>query len=92
MFVPIYGMVWYYGKDLFRTTQRILMWFFLIDTMIQEQGLYAYNIHNIVEKHFSISITPVRNRGGSLVLLYLNNFIPYGSTCRLFIVLLVFKE
>jgi hypothetical protein len=28
----------------------------LIDTMIQEEGLYVYNMHNIVEKHFSITL------------------------------------
>jgi hypothetical protein len=37
---------------------------FLIDKVIQEQGLlYVYNMHNMVEKHFSISIAPVRSRG-----------------------------
>jgi hypothetical protein len=25
---------------------------------------HVYNMHNIVEKHFCISITPVRSRGG----------------------------
>jgi hypothetical protein len=32
---------------------------------------YVYNMHNMVEKHFSISIAPVQSRGGSLVV---NNF------------------
>jgi hypothetical protein len=36
--------------------------------VIQEEGLYAYNMHNILEKHFSISIAPVRNRAGLLVM------------------------
>jgi hypothetical protein len=40
---------------------------FLIDRMIQEEGLFDYNMHNIVEKHLSISIAPVRSRGGLLV-------------------------
>jgi len=31
--------------------QRILMRFFLIDRVIQEKYLYAYNMHNIEEKH-----------------------------------------
>jgi len=31
--------------------QLILMRFFLIDRVIQEEGLYVYNMHNIVEKH-----------------------------------------
>jgi hypothetical protein len=35
--------------------------------MIQEEGLYVFNIHNIVNKHFSISIA-VRSRGESLVI------------------------
>jgi hypothetical protein len=47
------------------TTQRILMR--LIDRMIQEEGLYVYNIYKIVDKHFNISIASVRSRGGSLV-------------------------
>jgi hypothetical protein len=43
------------------------MWVFLIDEVIQEEGLYVYNIHNIVEKQFSINIVPVRSEGGMLV-------------------------
>jgi hypothetical protein len=43
-----------------------LTWFFLIHRVI-EDGLCVYNIHYTVEKHFSISIAPVRIRGGSLV-------------------------
>jgi hypothetical protein len=43
------------------------MLFFLIDRMIQEEGLYVYKIHNIVEERFRISITPVRSLGESLV-------------------------
>jgi hypothetical protein len=37
---------------------------FLIDRVIQKEGLNVYNMHNIVEKHFSISNAPVRSRGG----------------------------
>jgi hypothetical protein len=32
-----------------------------------EEGLYLYNIHNTVEKHFRITIAPVRSRDMSLV-------------------------
>jgi hypothetical protein len=32
----------------------------------QEEGVSVYNIHNIVEKHFSVSIAPVQSRGGLL--------------------------
>jgi hypothetical protein len=28
------------------------MWFILIDRLSQEEGLYVYNMHNIVEKQF----------------------------------------
>jgi hypothetical protein len=34
--------------------------------VIKEVGFYVYNMYNI-EEHFSISITPVRSPGGSLV-------------------------
>jgi hypothetical protein len=40
-------------------------WDFWIDTAIQTEGLYVYDMHK-VEKHFSISIAPVRSRSGSL--------------------------
>jgi hypothetical protein len=43
------------------------MRFLLIDRVILVDGLYVYNMHNIVEKHFRISISPVRSQGGSLV-------------------------
>jgi hypothetical protein len=33
----------------------------------QDEGLYEYNIHNIVEKQLSKSIVPQRSRGESLV-------------------------
>jgi hypothetical protein len=33
------------------------MRFPLIDRVIQEEGLYMLTIYNIVEKHFSISLT-----------------------------------
>jgi hypothetical protein len=39
----------------------------LIDIVIQEEGLYVYNMHNIVRKHYSISIAPERSQVGSLV-------------------------
>jgi hypothetical protein len=32
----------------------------LVDRVIQEEGLYVYNMHNLGEKHFSISIALVR--------------------------------
>jgi hypothetical protein len=32
----------------FQITQHILMQFFLIDTVIQEESLYVYNTHNSV--------------------------------------------
>jgi hypothetical protein len=41
------------------TTQRILMWFLLLDRVLQEEGLCVHNMHVIVEKHFSISIAIV---------------------------------
>jgi hypothetical protein len=42
------------------------MQFFLIDRTIQEEGLYVliYNMYNIVDKHFSISIVPVQTGAG----------------------------
>jgi hypothetical protein len=40
-----------------------------LNRVIPEEGLYVYNISNIVKKHFSISIESVRSRGGSLVIL-----------------------
>jgi hypothetical protein len=36
---------------------------FLIDRVIQEKGLYVYNMHDIVEKHFRISIAPETGAG-----------------------------
>jgi hypothetical protein len=44
-----------------------MIWFLWIDRVIQKEGLYVYNSHNIVEKHFSISIAHVRSWGGLLV-------------------------
>jgi hypothetical protein len=35
--------------------------------VIQEEGLHVFNIHNLVEKHFNMSIAPVRSQSGSLV-------------------------
>jgi hypothetical protein len=39
------------------------MRFYLIDIRIQEEGLYVYNMYNTssVDKHFSISIAPIRS-------------------------------
>jgi hypothetical protein len=37
------------------------------EQVVQEKGFYVYNMHIIVEKNFSISMAPVRSRGGSLV-------------------------
>jgi hypothetical protein len=45
------------NKDLIlKTTQQILMPFFLLDRVIQGEGLHAYNMYDIIKKHFSISI------------------------------------
>jgi hypothetical protein len=41
--------------------------FFLIDDVIHKEGFYAYAIHHILEKHFSITIAPVLSRGGWIV-------------------------
>jgi hypothetical protein len=35
--------------------------------VIQEEGLYVYNMHYTAKKKLSISIAPARSRGGSLV-------------------------
>jgi hypothetical protein len=35
--------------------------------MVQEEGLYVCNIHNIAGKHLSINIALVRSRGWALV-------------------------
>jgi hypothetical protein len=40
---------------------------FLTDKVTQEEGVFVYNMHNIVEQHFSFGIAPLRCRGGSLV-------------------------
>jgi hypothetical protein len=44
------------------------MQFFLTDRVVQEEGLYVYNVDNTVKKHLSISIAPMRARDGSLEL------------------------
>jgi hypothetical protein len=36
----------------------------LIDIVIQEEGLYVYNMHNMEEKHFVISTAPCEARVG----------------------------
>jgi hypothetical protein len=43
------------------------MRYFVTDSVIQEERLYVYDIHNIIQNRFYISIAPVRSRGGSLV-------------------------
>jgi hypothetical protein len=60
-------------------TIRILIRVF-IDRVIQEEGLYVYNMHNIEEKYFLTSIAPVRSRGGSLVV-YIQHvwYIPHHA-------------
>jgi hypothetical protein len=40
---------------------------FIIARVTQGGGVYAYNMHNIVGIHLSISLAPVRSRDGSLV-------------------------
>jgi hypothetical protein len=52
---------------IFKTTQQILVWVFWIE-VIQEESIYVYNMRNIVDKYFNMSIAPVRRRDGSLVL------------------------
>jgi hypothetical protein len=44
----------------------------------------TYNMHNIVKKHFSISIATVRSRGGKLALLNLLKSLKlsYGFTAN----------
>jgi hypothetical protein len=54
-------------SQILNTAQRILLRCFLVDRVVQEEGLYVYKMHNIAEKHFSIGIAPVRSRGGLLV-------------------------
>jgi hypothetical protein len=44
------------------------MQFFLTNRVVQEEGLYAYNMRNIAEKHFSISIVLVRSQRYASVL------------------------
>jgi hypothetical protein len=63
------------------------MWIFLIDEVIQGEGLHVYNMWNFAEKHFSISIAPVRSWGGSLVLDiirrgYSFGIFPIDMSCR----------
>jgi hypothetical protein len=43
------------------------MRFLIIDIVVQEESLYVYNMHEIVENHFCISIARVRSGGGSVV-------------------------
>jgi hypothetical protein len=48
---------------------------FKIDRIIQEDGLYVCNMHNIVKKHFSITTVLVRSWGGSLVIIINYTFL-----------------
>jgi hypothetical protein len=57
-----------YAK-IFKTAQRNLMWFSLTSRVIQEEGVYVYNMHDIVEQHISNSIALVRSRDGSPLLI-----------------------
>jgi hypothetical protein len=43
------------------------MRFILLDRVIEEKGLYVYNMDKTIEKHFCNSIAAVRSRGGLLV-------------------------
>jgi hypothetical protein len=54
---------------------------YLTDRVFQEKGLYVYNMHYIVEKHFSISIPPVRSRGGSLASMNINFNLKNQMSC-----------
>jgi hypothetical protein len=40
---------------------------FLIYRVYQEEDFNVYNMHNIVDKHFIISIVSMQSRNGSLV-------------------------
>jgi hypothetical protein len=64
------------------------MRFFLIDRVIQEEGLYVYNMQNLVSKHITNSIAPVRNRGGSLVY---NNLTAIHRLSCILIFLMIFS-
>jgi hypothetical protein len=55
---------------------------FLIDSGIEEEGLYVYYMRNIVEKHIKLSAENVRSRGGSLVY---NNFGKIWVFWRIFL-------
>jgi hypothetical protein len=39
----------------------------VFNRVLQQEGLFVYNMDNGVQKHFIISIAPVRSRGGTLV-------------------------
>jgi hypothetical protein len=54
----------------------------LIDRVIQEEGLYVYNIHNLEVKHFRISIAPVRSlEGVTSYLINHSTLILYEPVC-----------
>jgi hypothetical protein len=64
---------------------------FFIDGVIQSK---VYNKHYLVEKHFSISIKPVRSRDGSLVFNAINVFCLYFGSCAIknFIIIIIKTE
>jgi hypothetical protein len=55
----------------FKTIGRVLVPSFLKDRVTQEEeeSLYVYNMHNMVQKHLIINIELVRSQGGSLVII-----------------------
>jgi hypothetical protein len=40
------------------------MLFFLIDRVIQKEGLYLYNMHNILQKHSEYALRPCEAGAG----------------------------
>jgi hypothetical protein len=44
--------------------------------VIQEKGLYVYNLYNTVEKHYNFRNAPVRSKNGLLI----NNFFFFHVT------------
>jgi hypothetical protein len=54
------------------------MRFFYIDKAIQEEGLYVYNMHNIVEKHLISAFYPCEAWAGR----YLTT-VTYSNKCIL---------
>jgi hypothetical protein len=52
--------VWLYLKNYSTDFYAV----FLLDKVIQEEGLYVYKIRNIVEKRLSVSITLCKSKAG----------------------------